>query len=52
MRNVPWLCLEEEKEIAVFLRLFVVREEALLQLGGFVEVACNLVLLCAQLMLA
>ena len=49
---MPRLGLEQEEEISVFLRLVVVREEALLQLGGFVEVACDLVLLCARLILA
>ena len=50
--DVPRLGLEQKEQISIFLRLVVVREEALLQLGGFVEVACDLVLLCARLILA
>lgn len=45
--NVPRLRLEEEEQVSVFLRLLVVGKEALLKLSGFVEVACNLVLLRA-----
>jgi hypothetical protein len=50
MRNVPWLGLEEEEKIAVLLRLIVVGKEALLELGGFIEVACDLVLLNSRSM--
>jgi hypothetical protein len=39
------LRLEKEEEIAVFLRLVVVREHALLDFGGIVEVAGDFVLL-------
>lgn len=46
MRNVSRLRLEEEKQVAVLLRLVVVGEEALLQFGGLFEVACDFVLLC------
>ena len=48
MRNVPRFCLEEEKQIAVFLSLLVIREEAFLDLGSVVEMARNLVLLHHQ----
>jgi hypothetical protein len=45
MRNVSRLGLQEEQQIAVFLRLVVVGEEALLELHAFFEVACDFVLL-------
>lgn len=31
---MSWLGLQKEEEVAVFLRLFVIREEALLQIRG------------------
>ena len=45
MRNVSWFGLEEEEQIAVFLCLFVVREEALLQFEAVCQVVCDFVLL-------
>ena len=47
MRNVPRLRLEEKEQVSVFLRLLVIGKEALLKLSGFIEVACNLILLRA-----
>jgi len=44
--NVSGFGLEEEEQIAVFLRLFVVGEEALLQLQAFGKVVGDFVLLC------
>ena len=45
MRNVSRFGLQEEEQIAVFLRLFVVGEEALLQLEAISKVICDFVLL-------
>lgn len=45
MRNVSRLGLEEEEQIPVFLRLLVVREEALLQIGRILEMARDFILL-------
>lgn len=45
MCNVPGLRLEQEQQVSVFLRLLIVGKEALLQLGSFVEVTCDFVLL-------
>lgn len=47
MSNVPRLGLQEEQQVAVLLRLLVVRKAAFLQLGGFVEVVRDFVLLAA-----
>jgi hypothetical protein len=48
MSYVLRLGLEEEKQVSVFLRLLVIGKEAFLQLGGFVEVVRDFVLLQAQ----
>lgn len=45
MGNVSRFRLQQEKEVAVFLRFFVIGEEALLQVGCIFEVAGDLVLL-------
>lgn len=50
MRNVSRLSLQEEEQVAVLLRLLVVGKEALLELGGFIEVACDLILLHSKSM--
>jgi hypothetical protein len=46
MGNVSRLGLEEEQQVAVFLRLVVVGEKTFLQLHAFFEVACDFILLC------
>lgn len=43
--NVSRLRLEEEQEVAVFLGPVVVREHALLEVGGIFKMACDFVLL-------
>jgi hypothetical protein len=43
--DVSWLGLEEKEQVAVFLSLFVVWEEAFLQFEAFCEVVCDFVLL-------
>jgi hypothetical protein len=45
MRNVSRFGLEEEEQVAVFLGLFVVWEEALLQFEAVCQVVCDFVLL-------
>jgi hypothetical protein len=45
MRNVSWFGLEEEEQVAVFLCLFVVGEEALLQFEAVCQVICDFILL-------
>jgi hypothetical protein len=45
MRNVPWLGLQQEQQIAVLLRLVVVGKETFLQFHAFFEVARDFVLL-------
>lgn len=45
MRNVAWLGLEQEEEVAISLCLIVVRKEALLKLCAIFEVTRNLILL-------
>jgi len=49
MGDMARLGLEQEQQVAVLLRLLVVGKEALLQLGSVVKMACDLVLLHAQL---
>ena len=44
---MPGLGLEQEEQVSVLLRLFVVGEEAFLKLGGIVEVVRDFVLLRA-----
>jgi hypothetical protein len=41
VRDVARLGLQQEQQVAVFLRLFVVREGALLDLGAALEMAGN-----------
>lgn len=45
MCDMSRLGLKEEKQIAVFLSLLVVREKALLKIGGVLEMIRNFVLL-------
>jgi hypothetical protein len=45
MRNMSWFGLEKEQQIAVFLCLFIVWEEALLQFEAICEVVCHFILL-------
>lgn len=45
MRNMSWLRLEQEEEVAVSLRLVVIRKKALLKLCAIFEVTRNLILL-------
>ncbi len=47
--NVSWLGLEQEEQVAVFLCLFVVGEEAFLQFEAVFEVAGYFVLLHVKL---
>ena len=42
---MSWLGLEEKEQVAVFLSLFVVWEEAFLQFEAFCEMVCDFVLL-------
>lgn len=48
MCNMSRLGLEQEQQIAVLLCLFIVGEEAFLELGSVVEMVCNFVLLDAR----
>lgn len=45
MGDVSWFRLQQEKEVAVFLRFVVVWEKPLLQIGGIFKVICDFVLL-------
>ena len=45
MSNMARLRLQEKEQIAIFLRLFIARERALLNFGGFVEVVGKFILL-------
>ena len=47
MRNVPRLGLEQEEEVTIFLCLFIVREETLLDIGGLIQMVGHFVLLSA-----
>lgn len=46
---MPRFGLEEEEQVAVFLRLFVVGEEAFLEFEAVCEVVCDFVLLRVSL---
>ena len=48
--DVSRLRLKEEQEVAVFLGSLVVREHALLEVGGIFKMARNLVLLVSQVL--
>lgn len=45
VRDVPRFRLQQEQEVAISLRLLVVRKDAFLYICGVFQVACNLVLL-------
>jgi hypothetical protein len=45
MGNVAWFGLEEEEQVAVFLRLVVVGKEAFLEFEAVAKVVCDFILL-------
>lgn len=45
MGNMPWLGLEQEQEVAIFLSLLVIGEEAFLQITSILKMAGDFVLL-------
>lgn len=45
VRDMSWLGLQEKQEVAIFLSLVIVGEEAFLHLGGVLQMAGNFILL-------